>query len=123
MASGLIETLGRDHALRLVEPEAVEAAIDDDVAVLLLTEVDYRTGRLHDMARLTARAQVAGALTVWDLAHSATALAVDLDGTTADTAAGSPHKSLTGLPDQPERAGLVTGKGYTFRRDPRWHHN
>src|SRR3546814_15354079 len=60
MASGLIETLGRDHALRLVEPEAVEAAIDDDVAVLRLIEVDYRTGRLHAMAWLTAQAKVAG---------------------------------------------------------------
>lgn len=101
MASGLIETLGRGHALRLVEPEAVEAALDDDVAVLLLTEVDYRTGRLHDMARLTARAHAAGALTVWDLAHSAGALPVDLAGSGADFAAGCTYKYLNGGPGAP----------------------
>src|SRR3546814_13319428 len=83
MASGLIETLGRDHALRLVEPEAVEAAIDDDVAVLQLTEVDYRTGRLNDMARLTTGLQVAGPLKVWEVAHHAGPLPVDL-GRTSD---------------------------------------
>lgn len=101
MASGLIESLGRGHQLRLVEPEAVEAAIDEDVAVVLLTEVDYRTGRLHDMARLTAKAHAAGALTVWDLAHSAGALPIDLAGAGADFAAGCTYKYLNGGPGAP----------------------
>lgn len=101
MASGLLDTIGRGHELKLVEPEAVEGAIDDSVAVLLLTEVDYRTGRLHDMAGLTARAHSAGALTVWDLAHSAGALPVDLAGAGADFAAGCTYKYLNGGPGAP----------------------
>ncbi|MEQ9332623.1 kynureninase [Thalassobaculum sp.] len=101
MASGLIDSLGRGHELRLVEPQEVEAAIDDSVAVLMLTEVDYRTGRLHDMAALTARAHAAGALTVWDLAHSAGALPVDLAGAGADFAAGCTYKYLNGGPGAP----------------------
>ena len=78
MADGLVRSLGQAHDLRIVAPEEVAANITDDLAVLMLTEVDYRTGRRHDMAGLTARAQAAGALTVWDLAHSAGALPVDV---------------------------------------------
>ena len=70
--------------LRIVAPDEVEAAIDDSLAVLMLTEVDYRTGRLHDMPALTARAHAAGAVTVWDLAHSAGALPVDVTAAKAD---------------------------------------
>ncbi|MEY4698232.1 MAG: kynureninase, partial [Pseudomonadota bacterium] len=59
MADGLCRTLGDGHALRTVAPEAVEAAIDDTVAVVMITEVDYRTGRRHDMAALTRKAHAA----------------------------------------------------------------
>src|SRR6476619_7893706 len=62
IASGLIESLDRGYELMVVSPEEVEAAIDDTIAVLVLTEVDYRTGRLHDMRALTRRAHAAGAL-------------------------------------------------------------
>ena len=78
IAQGLIDLLDRGHELRLVAPEQVADAITDEVAVLLLTEVDYRTGRLHDMPALTEQAHRAGALTVWDLAHSAGAIPVDV---------------------------------------------
>ena len=101
MAQGLLESLGRGLELKVVEPEAVEAAIDDSVAVLMLTEVDYRTGRLHDMKALTARAHAHGALTVWDLAHSAGALPVDLAGADADFAVGCTYKYLNGGPGAP----------------------
>ena len=80
MADGLVRTLGRGYVLKTVAPEDVDAAIDDSVAVTLITEVDYRTGRRHDMAGLTAKAHAAGALAIWDLAHSAGALPVDLAG-------------------------------------------
>ncbi len=101
MAQGLIGSLGRGLELKVVEPEAVEGAIDDSVAVLMLTEVDYRTGRLHDMKALTAKAHAAGALTVWDLAHSAGALPVDVSGAGGDFAVGCTYKYLNGGPGAP----------------------
>ncbi|TCP42969.1 kynureninase [Rhodovulum marinum] len=101
MAEGLIGALGRGHELVTVAPEAVEDRIGPDVAVLMLTEVDYRTGRRHDMARLTRAAHEAGALTVWDLAHSAGAIPVDLAGAGADFAAGCTYKYLNAGPGAP----------------------
>jgi kynureninase len=101
MAEGLIASLGRGHELRVVAPEDVAASITEDVAVTLITEVDYRTGRKHDMADLTARAHAAGALTIWDLAHSAGALPVDLAGAGADFAVGCTYKYLNGGPGAP----------------------
>jgi kynureninase len=98
-AEGLGQAVGAE--LRIVAPDEVEAAIDDSLAVLMLTEVDYRTGRRHDMAALTARAHAAGALTVWDLAHSAGAVDVDLHGADADFAVGCTYKYLNGGPGAP----------------------
>jgi kynureninase len=101
MAQGLIKSLGADHELRIVNPEDVHDAITEDVAVTLITEVDYRTGRRHDMARLTKRAHDMGALTIWDLAHSAGAVDVDLAGVGADFAVGCTYKYLNGGPGAP----------------------
>jgi kynureninase len=101
MAEGLIKSLGQGHELRVVAPEDVAANITDEVAVTLITEVDYRTGRLHDMAALTALAHDKGALTIWDLAHSAGALPVDLAGSKADFAVGCTYKYLNGGPGAP----------------------
>ncbi len=101
IAQGLIGSLGRGLELRIVEPEDVSNAIDESVAALMLTEVDYRTGRLHDMKALTQKAHAAGALTVWDLAHSAGALPVDVLGAGADFAVGCTYKYLNGGPGAP----------------------
>lgn len=101
MAEGLIKLLGGDYRLKIVEPEAIEAAIDDEVALLLITEVDYRSGRLHDMKAITQRCREMGVVTVWDLAHSAGALPVDLFGCGVDFAVGCCYKYLNGGPGAP----------------------
>ena len=101
MAQGLCRTLGPEYELRIVDPEDVMDAIDETVAVTLITEVDYRTGRKHDMAAITARAHAMGALTIWDLAHSAGALPVDLAGAGADFACGCTYKYLNSGPGGP----------------------
>jgi len=101
MAAGLLRSLGQGHRLKVADPEDVGAAIDEDVAALMLTQVDYRTGRIHDMAQLTATAHAAGALAIWDLAHSAGALPVQLAACGADFAAGCTYKYLNGGPGAP----------------------
>lgn len=101
MAQGLISTIGKDYELRTVAPEDVAEAITEDVAVVMLTEVDYRTGRRHDMTELTARAHQAGAVMIWDLAHSAGALPVDLTGCNAEFAVGCTYKYFNGGPGAP----------------------
>jgi kynureninase len=116
MAEGLIATLGRGHQLRLVAPERIEAALSEEIAVLYLTEVDYRTGRRHDMAALTARAHALGIVTVWDLAHSAGALPVDLERAGADFAAGCTYKYLNAGPGAP--AFLYVAPRHAWRARP-----
>ncbi|WP_050523687.1 kynureninase [Pseudorhodobacter wandonensis] len=101
MATGLCRTLGPDYTLKTVAPEDVLDAIDDTIAVTLITEVDYRTGRKHDMQAITERAHQHGALTVWDLAHSAGALPVHLAQCKADFAVGCTYKYLNSGPGGP----------------------
>jgi kynureninase len=99
----IAEGLCRERGLRLqlVEPGEIAAAVDDDTAVLMLTHVNYRTGAMHDMAAVTRAAHAAGALVVWDLAHSAGAVEVDLRGAEADFAIGCGYKYLNGGPGAP----------------------
>jgi len=101
MADGLLRSLGDDYELRVVDPEAVVDNLGDDIAVLMLTQVDYRTGRMHDMQAITEQAQAKGIVTVWDLAHSAGALPVDLAACNADFAVGCSYKYLNGGPGAP----------------------
>jgi kynureninase len=97
--SGVAAQLGLD--LEIVEPERVAGSIGMDTAVVALTQVDYRTGRRHDMADLTRRTHDAGAISVWDLAHSAGAFPVDLAGCDVDMAVGCGYKYLNGGPGAP----------------------
>jgi kynureninase len=99
IAEGLCKERGFE--LQLVEPESITSALTDQVAVLMLTHVNYRTGAMHDMAALTAAAHAAGVLTVWDLAHSAGAVPVALTAANADFAIGCGYKYLNGGPGAP----------------------
>ncbi len=87
--------------VRAVPREAIEAAMDAQVGVVLLTHIHYKTGAAFDMAALTCAAQRQGALTLWDLSHSTGAVAVNLQAAGADLAVGCGYKYLNGGPGAP----------------------
>ncbi len=99
MAQALCQERGFE--LHLIEPEELATALTDQVAVLMLTHVNYRTGAMHNMAEVTAAAHKAGALALWDLAHSAGAVPVSLKAHKADFAIGCGYKYLNGGPGAP----------------------
>lgn len=101
MANGLARGLDKGHHVVTVAPEDVPEALNNDVAVLMLTQVDYRTGRMHDIAALTEAAHAVGAICIWDLAHSAGAVPVDVTATKADFAVGCTYKYLNSGPGGP----------------------
>lgn len=99
IASGVADLLGLE--LRWCDPADPLASVDDDVALLSLTHVDFRTGALYDQAAITAGAHARGALMQWDLCHSTGAVQVDLTGAGADFAVGCTYKYLNGGPGSP----------------------
>jgi len=101
MAQGLAEFLERQHRVKVVDEDALEASIDDDTAVVFLTQINYRTGRLYDMAKITAAAHAKGALAIWDVAHTAGCIPIELNKVQADFAVGCGYKYLNGGPGAP----------------------
>ncbi|MEM8852850.1 MAG: aminotransferase class V-fold PLP-dependent enzyme, partial [Pseudomonadota bacterium] len=101
MAEGLIRHLDAGHTLRIVSPEEVAGAITEEVAAVMITEVDYRTGRMHAMDAITQKAHAAGAVMIWDLAHSAGAVPVDVARSHCEFAVGCTYKYLNGGPGAP----------------------
>ncbi|RBP65023.1 kynureninase [Brevibacterium sanguinis] len=105
MLQGLADQLGDGYEVRLVDDTEVTAGfpntLTDEVALVVLTHVNYRTGRLFDLESTTAAVHAAGALVIWDLCHSAGALDIDLAGAGADMAVGCTYKFLNGGPGSP----------------------
>lgn len=101
IAGGVVEILGGERRLVAVPKDELLSKLDEDVAILCLTQVDYRTGELLDMESLTSAAHAVGALVLWDLSHSAGAVPVDLGVAGADLAVGCTYKYLNGGPGAP----------------------
>lgn len=99
----IAQSVCQEYGLELVllEPEEIAGALQSDVAISMLTHVNYRTGAMHDMAAVTTAAHAQGILCIWDLCHSAGAVPVDLKGANADFAVGCSYKYMNGGPGSP----------------------
>ncbi|MDM0043628.1 kynureninase [Variovorax dokdonensis] len=114
----IAESLCESHGLqlKLIDASDLPGVLTEEVAVLMLTHVNYRTGAMHDMTAITAAAHAAGALTVWDLAHSAGAVPVALNESNADFAIGCGYKYLNGGPGAPAFVWVHTRHAGQFRQ-------
>ena len=101
MAQGVADVLGQSHEVKIVAPEDIAANLDETIAVMMITQVGYRTGLRQDMQALTEKAHDVGAIAMWDLCHSAGAFEVDLAGCNVDLAVGCTYKYLNGGPGSP----------------------
>ena len=101
IAQGLTAFLNQGYKVKLVNPEEIINEMNDQVATMLLTEVDYKTGIRHDLVELTTKAKLEGIVTIWDLAHSIGAVPVNVQKADIDFAVGCTYKYLNGGPGSP----------------------
>ncbi len=101
MVQGLLSQLGDGYSIRFAEADEIMAAIDEDVAAICITHVHYKSGHIHDMAAITARAHAVGAAAVWDLCHSAGAMPIDLNACNVDFAVACTYKYINAGPGAP----------------------
>ncbi len=101
IAEGVAAATGGRVSVRLCEKDEIASTISEKTVAVAITHVHYKTGHIHDMAAISARAHEAGALAIWDLCHSAGAMPVDLNGCNADFAVGCTYKYLNGGPGSP----------------------
>jgi kynureninase len=117
IAEGINAMLGQRYTLKLVAAEEVALSMNNQTAALLITQVNYRTGYVHDMAALNAAARQAGTHIVWDLSHSAGAIPLQLNADRAEFAVGCGYKYLNGGPGAPGYL-YVAGKYQTLLSTP-----
>lgn len=101
MVQGLVGQLGEGYSIRFAEADDLIDAIDEDVATICITHVHYKTGRIHDMQKLTARAHAVGAAAVWDLCHTVGAMPVNVNACNVDFAVACTYKYLNAGPGAP----------------------
>ena len=101
IVSAMAETAGRDIVVKTIDRDTLDEHLDEDVALVMLTHVDFRTGEMLDMNAITRAVHDVGALMLWDLAHSTGAVPVDVTAADVDFAAGCGYKYLNGGPGAP----------------------
>ena len=101
MMEGLATVTGNRMIVELIDPSRIAERLAPDVAVLLLTQIHYKSGEVWDMYEITNLAHQAGVLVIWDLSHSAGAIPVELDKCKVDFAVGCGYKFLNGGPGAP----------------------
>lgn len=116
IGQGVAELMGDGYTCRIVPTEEIAGALDDTIAVLALTHVNFKTGAVHDMGDLTSKAHAVGALTIWDLCHTAGAMPVDLKVAKADFALGCTYKYLNGGPGAPAFAYIPIAQQADFHQ-------
>jgi kynureninase len=101
IVEAMAKLAGRPITVKAIDRSTLGDELDDDVALVMLTHVDFRSGEMLDLAAITAQVHAAGALMLWDFAHSTGAVPLDVEGALVDFAAGCGYKYLNGGPGSP----------------------